>query len=153
MVVWHRWRIPAVAIALIYFVAIGGGLKRYYTVNDREDWRGLVQLIQTNEQSGDIIVWNAGEVIPRALNHYYSGSATIEVRIDRPQDNPQAVESWVKSLPKTQSRILLVYANPSANFLSGIKQKFQVEKLYKIRAAGTVDLFLLTPLTSEQRQN
>ncbi|NES68358.1 MAG: hypothetical protein F6K24_25555, partial [Okeania sp. SIO2D1] len=37
---WRRWRMPVVAIALIYFVAIGGGLKRYYTVLDREDWWG-----------------------------------------------------------------------------------------------------------------
>ncbi len=146
MMVWRRWRIPAVAIALIYFVAVAGGLKRYYAVNDREDWRGLVQLIQTNEQSGDIIIWSASELIPRALNHYYRGSATIEVRQDQPEDDPQAVESWLQSLPKTQSRILLVYSNPSTTLLSGIEKEFQVEQLYEIPARGTVELFLLTPL-------
>ncbi len=134
------------AIALIYFVAIAGGLKRYYSVNDREDWRGLVQLIQTNEQSGDIIVWSANELIPRALNHYYSGSSIIEVRQDQPQNNPEAVESWLQSLPKTSSRILLVYSNPSQTLLSGIEKEFKVEQLYGISARGTVKLFLLTPL-------
>ncbi|NET43257.1 glycosyltransferase family 39 protein [Okeania sp. SIO2B3] len=152
MMVWHRWRIPAVAIALIYFVAIAGGVKRYYSVLDREDWRGIVQLIQTNEKSGDIIVWSAREVIPRALNHYYSGSATIEVRSEQPQDDPQAIESWVESLPKTQSRLLLVFANPSSTLLSGIEKEFKVEQLYKIYARGTVELFLLTPHTSETQR-
>ncbi|NET29228.1 glycosyltransferase family 39 protein [Okeania sp. SIO1I7] len=152
MEVWRRWRIPAVAIALIYFVAVAGGLKRYYTISDREDWRGLVQLIQTNEKSGDIIVWSAGELIPRALNHYYSGSATIEVRQDKPQDDPQAIDSWVQSLPKTQSRVLLVFGNPSPALLSGIEKKFTVEQLYKIYARGTVELFLLTPHTSETQR-
>ncbi|MGB3509104.1 MAG: glycosyltransferase family 39 protein [Microcoleaceae cyanobacterium] len=150
--VWHRWRIPAVAIAAIYFVAIAGGLKRYYSVSDREDWRGLVQLIQTKEQSGDIIVWSASELIPRALNHYYGGVATIEVRQDQPQDDPQAVESWLQSLPKTQSRILLVYANRSPTLLSGIEKEFNVEQLYKINARGTVELFLLAPRTSQDTQ-
>ncbi|NEP88164.1 MAG: hypothetical protein F6K18_15735 [Okeania sp. SIO2C2] len=149
MGVWRRWRIPAVAIALIYFVAIGGGLKRYYTVKDREDWRGLVQLIQTNEQSGDVIVWKANQSRPRALNHYYRGSATIEVRIDEPEDNPQAVESWLESLPKTRSRIWLAYANPSPTLLSGIEKKFKVEEVDKIKVDGTLELFLLTPRTSE----
>ncbi|WP_210407392.1 hypothetical protein, partial [Hydrocoleum sp. CS-953] len=149
MVVWRRWRIPAVAIALIYFVAVGGGLKRYYTVKDREDWRGFVQLIQTNEQSGDVIVWKANQSIPRALNHYYRGSATIEVRIDTPKDDPQAVESWLESLPKTRSRIWLAYANPSPTLLAGIEKKFKAEEVYKIKVNGTLELFLLTPRTSE----
>ncbi len=147
MVVWRRWRIPAVAIALIYFVAIGGGLKRYYTVLDREDWRGIVQSIQSNEESGDIIVWKVGrQTIPRALNHYYSGSATIEVRNVGPEDDPQDVERWLQSLPKTQSRIWLVYAHPSPNLVSAIKKQFKVEQYQKI---APVDIFLLRPGTSE----
>lgn len=147
MVVWRRWRIPAVAIALIYFVAVSGGLKRYYTVLDRGDWRGIVQLIQTNEQSGDIIVWKVGrQTIPRALNHYYSGSATIEVRNVGPEDDPQDVESWLQSLPKTKSRIWLVYAHPSPTLVSAIEKQFKVQQSQKIKP---VYIFLLAPRTSE----
>lgn len=152
MGIWRRWRIPAVAIALIYLVAVGGGLKRYYTISDREDWRGIVQLIQTNEQSGDIIVWSANELIPRALNHYYGGVATIEVRQDQPQDDRKAVETWLQGLPKTQSRIWLVYANPSPTLLSAIEKEFKVEQLYKIYARGTVELFLLAPRDPQTRK-
>ncbi|NEQ76173.1 MAG: hypothetical protein F6K23_25920 [Okeania sp. SIO2C9] len=144
---WRRWRMPAVAIALIYFVAIGGGLKRYYTVLDREDWRGIVQSIQSNEQSGDIIVWKVGhQTIPRALNHYYGGSATIEVRNVGPEDDPQDVERWLQSLPKTKSRIWLVYTYPSPTLVSAIEKQFKVEQRQKI---APVDIFLLKPGTSE----
>ena len=145
MVVWHRWRIPALAIALIYFVAVGGALKRYYTVLDREDWRGIVQLIQTNEKSGDIIVWRAGELIPRALNHYYRGSATIEVQRFGPPNDPKAIENWVQNLRKTQSRIWLVYTKPSPTIVSAIEKEFEVQQRQEIYP---VEIFLLAPRTS-----
>ncbi len=146
LAVWNKWRVGSLVVALIYFIAVGGALKRYYTVLDNEDWRGLVETINKNQEPGDLIVWCIGQTIPRPLNHYYRGSATIEVRKRGPQatteDDKPGVESWLNSLPKTQSRIWLVYAGPSPVFSSVLEEKFNVEARQKFEKA---DVFLLEP--------
>ena len=146
--VWRRQRLGAIAIALIYLVAVGGGLKRYYTVLDREDWRGLVGTISQNEKAGDVIVWSMNQTVPRALNHYYQGSADIEIISDG-HDNPTfgenerlAAERWLSDLPKQQSRLWLAYAGSSPVFLSALEENFNVQEHRNF--SGGLDLFLLT---------
>ena len=149
--VWQRWRVGALAIALIYAIAISGGLKRYYTVNDREDWRTIVQTISTNEQPGDVIVWSIGQNNPVALLHYYQGSAEIEVKElpDSAGDNEeQVIEDWLGSLPSKQSRLWLVYVNSSPLFKSLLEEQFLVEQHKTIDG---IDIFLLSPPSAQTK--
>ncbi|NEO42234.1 MAG: hypothetical protein F6J90_40305 [Moorea sp. SIOASIH] len=150
--IWRRWRIGALVIALIYAIAVGGGLKRYYTVLDRENWRGLVETIATKEQPGDVIVWSIGQRIPVALNHYYHGSTTIEIKDVLPRsvrkNDQEAIEGWVNSLPPTQSRLWLVYVKSSKLFRSVVKEQFQIEAQEK--PIDGIEIFLLKPRSAEK---
>ncbi|NEP37207.1 hypothetical protein, partial [Moorena sp. SIO3B2] len=150
--IWHRWRIGALVIALIYAIAVGGGLKRYYTVLDRENWRGLVETIATKEQPGDVIVWSIGQRIPVALNHYYHGSTTIEIKDVLPpsvrKNDQQAIEGWISSLPPTQSRLWLVYVKSSKLFRSVVKEQFQIETQEK--PIDGIEIFLLKPRSTDK---
>ncbi|MEO1295903.1 MAG: glycosyltransferase family 39 protein [Cyanobacteria bacterium J06636_16] len=154
--IWRRQRWGAIAIALIYLVAISGGIKRYYTVLDRKDWRGLVATIAQNEQPGDLIVWSMNQSIPRALNHYYQGSADIEVikgghtvtaseeSVDVSKaDERIAAANWLAQLPEERSRIWLAYSETSPTFLSVLEQQFEIEKHRSFD--DSLQIFLLKP--------
>ena len=136
---WQHWRMGAIAMSVIYFIAVGGGLKRYYTVLDRENWRGIVETLNVNDQPGDVVVWSIGQRIPVALNHYYRGNASIEVR-----DLPQAeqIEEWVQSLPTPQSRLWLVYSSPAPALRSLLESQFEIQAHRRIHP---VEIFLLEP--------
>ncbi|NET57274.1 MAG: hypothetical protein F6K47_14240 [Symploca sp. SIO2E6] len=145
MGVWKRSRIGALVIAMIYAVAVSGGIKRYYTVLDRENWRGLVQTISSNEQPGDVIVWSIGQKIPVALNHYYRGSATIEIKdVLVASDEKAEVEDWLSSLPPTKSRLWLVHLNSSEIFRSTVEEQFHVQTSQTIDELD-IEILLLTP--------
>jgi uncharacterized membrane protein len=113
--VWHRWRIAAMIIAIVYLIAVSNGLVRYYTVQDRQDWRGVMSMISASEKTGDMIVIDhsaASPKAPPALQHYYDGSATIH-RYEQFCSNPQtldrqAVEEKLNSLPPIQSQVWFV---------------------------------------------
>ncbi|MGD1712238.1 glycosyltransferase family 39 protein [Dapis sp. BLCC M172] len=78
MRVWNLQRIVAIVIAIIYLFATTNGLVRFYTVQDRQDWRGIAQVINTIEKPGDKIVLSIGsEKMTTALTHYYNGTASI----------------------------------------------------------------------------
>ncbi|MEO0458711.1 MAG: glycosyltransferase family 39 protein [Cyanobacteria bacterium P01_A01_bin.114] len=77
--VWQMHRLPAALIAVVYAIAITAGISRYYTVQDRQDWRGLATVISQHEQPGDLILLSIdSEKMPRALTHYYKGDTPIE---------------------------------------------------------------------------
>lgn len=113
--VWHRWRSAAIIIAIVYLLAVGGGLIRYYTVQDRQDWRGAMSMISANEQPSDIIIIDhsaASDKATFALKHYYQGSAKI-LRIDEFCSNPnkleqQTVNDKLSLLPSIQSQVWFV---------------------------------------------
>ncbi|NEQ76174.1 MAG: hypothetical protein F6K23_25925 [Okeania sp. SIO2C9] len=145
LAVWRRWKIGAVAIALIYFVAVGGVLKRYYTTQSRGNWRDVFQLIQTNEQPGDLFVWVGGWRIDIAIEHYYRGSANIVHKNLSDLEDPQALESWIQSLPQTPSRIwLLLDLSPSV--LSAIEKQFEIQiKQQQHETSDQADVLLVVP--------
>ena len=147
--IWQNLRIPALIVALIYTLAIAGGLKRYYTVDDRLDWRGLVHTISENEQLGDEIVWSIGQNVPVALNHYYHGSNQINIYHPpqlKTKDDPLAVEDWLANLPANQSRLWLVCLEFSPELESALAEQFEVKKHRSFKA---IQLFLLKELDSE----
>ena len=147
--VWHRQRWGALTVALVYLIAVGGGIKRYYTVDDREDWRGLVAMVSQDEREGDLLVWSMNQSIPRALNHYYHGSADIEIvpyghQHEMERDNEVlAAENWLSNLPEQRDRIWLAYSGTSSVFLAALEERFEVQK-HKTFSGG-LDVFLLTP--------
>lgn len=154
LAVWRHWKIGAVAIALIYFVAVGGVLKRYYTTQDRGTWRDVFQLIQTNEEPGDLFVWAGGWRIEIAIDHYYRGSANIVQKKRSDLEDPQALESWIQSLPQTQSRIwLLLDLSPSV--LSAIEKQFEIQiKQQQHETSDQADILLVVPRKKYyERQN
>lgn len=112
---WRHYRAIAFVIALVYFVAVGGGLNQYYTVVYHDDWKGVAQLIQQQEKPGDIIGFYADEWEPRlALPRYYKGSSSFHVmalkKIPRnPQENRKFISKMLDDLPPTQSRYWIVY--------------------------------------------
>jgi uncharacterized membrane protein len=131
MQIWRKWRIAALMITLISLLATAGGFKRYYTVLDREDWRGLVQLIETQEHPHDVIIWSVNQKIPVALNHYYQGNARIEIKPELPatvlEQDRQQIESWINSLPTTHSKLWLVHLPTSPLFRTVLEENFEIE--------------------------
>ncbi len=80
--VWNWQRTAAIVLAIIYFVAVSNGLVHYYTVQERQDWRGIAQVINTMEKPGDKILIDPGlgiieEKFSTSLAHYYNVSAPI----------------------------------------------------------------------------
>ena len=130
--VWHRWRLGAIAIAFIYTVAIAGGLMRYHKVLDRADWRGLVQTIEAKEQPGDTIIWALNQMNPVALNHYYDGSASIEITSAPPYNGEEGItlEEWLSKLPSDSASFWLVCPlseEKSDIFNNVLIQQFDIE--------------------------
>ena len=75
---WHIKRSVALGIVCVYLVAVSGGLFRYYSFQDRQDWRALAQIINDRDQPSDIIITSLGSPkMTTALRHYYSGDADI----------------------------------------------------------------------------
>ncbi len=131
MQIWKKWRIAALMVTLISLLATAGGFKRYYTVLDREDWRGLVELIETQEQPNDVVIWSVNQQIPVALNHYYQGSSTIEIKPELPstvlEKDRQQIEAWINGLPTKNSKLWLVHLPTSALFRTVLAENFDIE--------------------------
>jgi uncharacterized membrane protein len=129
--IWKKWRIAALIVAFISLVATAGGFQRYYTVLDREDWRGLVTLIETAEQPNDTIVWSVNQQIPVALNHYYDGNSTIiiqpELSAQQYDQDREDIEAWINRLPQTNSNLWLVHLPTSPLFQTILAEKYEIE--------------------------
>lgn len=111
---WRWQRGWALVVAIIYTIAVTGGVVRYYTVQDRQDWRGIAQTISTYEQPGDTIILSGGSPSPKmesALTHYYSGAAPIIVSPEicpNAKVAPPNVEAAWGNLPPIPSRLWLL---------------------------------------------
>ncbi|NET56504.1 MAG: hypothetical protein F6K47_10135 [Symploca sp. SIO2E6] len=135
MVIWRQGRIVAIIVALVYILAVGKGLVRYYTVLDRADYRGIVQTIKMDEQVGDIVVWAIdGWIGTVPLVHYKHGSAEIVVEPRVPfkkKIDEQNIENWIRQLPPTESRLWLVCKLTSTNhqaFINLLQEEFAIQK-------------------------
>jgi uncharacterized membrane protein len=111
MVIWN-WRKPvAVAIVAAYLIAVSGGLKDYYTTLYRNDWQGVAELIQQNQQPRDVIVYYSVErFFDQSLPRYYQGDAPL-YPINKPNADPLApayIQQELGSVSPIESRLWLV---------------------------------------------
>ena len=166
--VWHRWRIAAIIIAIIYLIAVSGGLIRYYTVQDRQDWRGAMSMISTAEKPGDMIVIDHSAASPKAasaLQHYYDGSAKI-YRYTEFCSNPQnldrqSVEEKLNSLPAIESQVWFVCDRDFAPkaFAEFFGNKFNLQSYQKFanwnfsRQNDYMYVFQATPRSEETQKH
>ncbi|MEM9907645.1 MAG: glycosyltransferase family 39 protein [Cyanobacteria bacterium P01_D01_bin.44] len=110
--VWKMHRITAAVIAIAYAIAITAGISRYYTVQDRQDWRGLTTFIGQNAQPGDVILLSIDSPkMPKALEHYYKGDIPIERIIgicSTPDVDKAEATLALNQLPSVKANIWLV---------------------------------------------
>lgn len=91
----------ATVVAIVYFLAVGGGLQAYYSKQLRSDWRSAVEFISKQDQTDDVIALASS--IPRSssiLSHYYDGTSQIYT-VDMRDINAQ--------LPEFESRLWVIY--------------------------------------------
>jgi 4-amino-4-deoxy-L-arabinose transferase-like glycosyltransferase len=156
---WRSYRKIAIAVAIAYGIAVGGGLWHYYTTLYHDDWKGISKLIQTNEQPGDVIgfyawEWEARLTIPR----YYQGNASFHVMeqdpLPRPKDAKSTkafIQEMLQDLPPTSSRYWLVVYEPWSGGMqqirNGIEQQFQVldYQTFPNSVNAPIEVFLVAP--------
>ncbi len=150
MRLWRQWRVMAIVVALVYALAISGGLVRYYTVLDRPNYKSVIQIINDQEKSDDIIVWSM--YYQKALAHYYRGSAPIYWRPFAEKANKSELEDWLTSLPPIKSRFWLAcqISDGSSQILKTVVEtKFHIDRYQTFaktpESEQRMEVFLLTP--------
>ncbi len=155
--IWHWQRTVAIVVALVYTVAILGGLASYYTLQKPENWRGVAQTIAINQKPDDTI----GIIAERyrlALLHYYHGFAPVYAIEDEayPVNQSKIDKSFLKrvlhSFPPIKSRLWLVYpqrGDKKRHQMSRtiVREQFRVQKHWIFEG---LDLFLVTPASTKQ---
>ncbi|MGB5897572.1 MAG: glycosyltransferase family 39 protein [Geitlerinemataceae cyanobacterium] len=110
--VWQHWRRVALGMAAVYLVAVGGGLRSYYTILYRNDWKGVAQVLSDNQQSGDTIVYHSVDRFKdQSLLRYYRGATPIQFldkQITTPNLNSTEVEQSLGIEIPIRSRLWLV---------------------------------------------
>ncbi len=144
--IYHWQPKLAIFIALVYAVAVIGGLNDYYTKVYRPDWRGAAQMISQQEKDSDVIAFyfNADRPLEFMLSRYYSGNLPINL-LTINKDNGQA------DLPSFPERLWLVHKDNqhiSDEFLEQVQNQYKVQeaKFFKNETGWeiTVNVFLLT---------
>ncbi|MGL4499434.1 MAG: hypothetical protein ACRCU2_10280, partial [Planktothrix sp.] len=108
--IFQKYRLIAWGLAVVYLIALTGGLTHYYTHLYHDDWKGIVALIEAEKKPGDAIGFYAPEWEPHlALPRYYQGSLPLQPLakpdIDYPQKlNEEFALKILDSLPKNHSR-------------------------------------------------
>lgn len=143
----QRQRLVALIVALVYLVAAIGGLRYYYTVEERTNWRDAVALITAKEQPGDRVSVYAGW---DGVSYYYHGNATIEeippeaLSVKQKLDRP-TVERALADLTPLESRLWLVYRHRADKerhplVREVVKDKFDILQHKQFK---DIDLFLI----------
>ncbi|MGF1542172.1 MAG: glycosyltransferase family 39 protein [Pleurocapsa sp.] len=163
MRVWRLQKTLAIVVAIIYALSVSGGLVRYYTVQDRQDWRNLAQTIITNEEPGDAIILSEGNVsekMIKAIAYYYSGFAPVTRNIElcsSKKTEQSSREQAIKNLPQNQSRLWIVCGEgfDSKQFTKTFGENFQILKYQSFinfnfyRENDLMHLFLVKPYLSK----
>ena len=155
--VWQGQRRIALAIALVYLIAVSGGLLHYYTTSDREDWRSVGQTITAVEQPGDAIAVSSTNSRPLlAITHYYHGTAPVELLGDfsivrREQREQELAERLHQTLSTSDSRLWLVVKLGNSDNRQQITQIVQHEagQSFSVQTYESIEqpvnLFLIAP--------
>jgi mannosyltransferase len=75
---WQRRRVIAIAVIVLYGIAVGSALFRYYTVLYRHDWRGLAHTIQQQQRPADRIAIYPG-FFQSPFAYYYRNGITPDI--------------------------------------------------------------------------
>lgn len=141
---WRQWRIAALVVSLVYLIAVSGGLVRYYTVQDRPDYKFIVQTIEQYEQPDDVVVWSLF-AHKEILNHYYQGSADVYRNKTRGVKSDAEISQWLGKFPKVSARIWLVLKTNEKDypkFEQQLETQYNFEKVFRYEQGSQV--FLLT---------
>jgi hypothetical protein len=120
---WDHLRPAALVVATVYAIAISLALANYYTVQQRPDWRGIAQAIETQASSNDAIVMVLG-TSRRALQYYYSGELPIYQEIQDGSTNDLATfEQGLDDLPDEYNNLFLVVRYKDYKYGIGLEQR------------------------------
>ncbi|MGD1805999.1 glycosyltransferase family 39 protein [Dapis sp. BLCC M126] len=161
MQIWHWQRQIAIVLAISYLVAVGGGLGNYYTTLYRDDWRGVVQSIRSNEKPTDIIIYYSPIFYEGrkdySLTRYYNGQLPLYHIHNSPQADEWGsleTEQELNNLSPIKSRLWLVCWKlcEQKKDMKSIQEtivgtKFQVEKKWFSKSPVTqpLEAYLITP--------
>jgi mannosyltransferase len=165
MTIWYWQRRLAIVLAILYLIAVGGGLENYYRVLYRDNWQGAVQSIYNRQKSGDVIVyyapWSDND---ESLTRYYKGNLPIYHIENSPQTETwgsSPTERQLTQLSPMNSRLWLVCWELCNNKqdIKSIEEtiagkEFQVEKTWvsKSPITASIEVFAITPDISESKK-
>lgn len=137
---WKQWKIAAIVIGILYLIAASGGLLRYYTVQDRPDYKFIVETIEQYEQPEDVVVWSlfARKLI---LNHYYQGSSEIYANKSRGVKSEAEVRQWLENFPDVSTRLWLILKVKDKRypiFEQQIKTQYNLEETFQYEQGSKV---------------
>ena len=146
---WHWQRGMAILVGAIYAITVGGALFNYYTVQNRQDWRGVAQVMEFNERSGDQIAVFPESNMP-AIEYYYRGTAPIQAIKVPHQFEESELKQALARLSSANSRFWIacrfrhfsVYSQQNELFKTVLENKFYINKHQQF--AGGLELFLIS---------
>ncbi len=139
---WQQWKVAAVTIGALYFVATSGGLIHYYTTQTRTDYKFNVETIEQYEQPGDAIVWSY-ECCSMALLHYYDGSLDIHIHTAKNVETLATAQQWVAEFPTGYDRWWLVTENMGPvidDVESAVSTAYDIETVFEYEQGSKVML-------------
>lgn len=148
--VWHQSRYIAITAALLYVLAVGGGLRQYYCYWDRDDWKSAIEVIHSGERIGDEIAAYVPIANPKmAVEYYYKGTAPIHsIAQFQGSVNQAEIVRVLSDIPKSSERLWIIYrginGNSKANDLveQVIANQFQIQSHQQFD--GPIDVLLVT---------
>lgn len=146
MRLWRQWRISAIAIATIYFIAVSGGLFHHYTAQHRSDYKFNVATLMQHEQPGDGLIWSY-KCCESGLRRYYTGRMNVYMNSVEAVKSEADVSQWLSAFPGEYERLWLVLdrLTPHKAVLEeAIAQNYSVEISFDYEQGSKV--MLLRPL-------
>jgi uncharacterized membrane protein len=98
------------SVLIIITILSSFGIRNYYVVDFKEQWREVADLVETNSEKGDVIVLSASYV-RRPFDYYYTGDLP-EFGVDKNAD-AQEVEASVDNIVYGRGRMWLIISNVS----------------------------------------
>ena len=137
---WRQWRVAAIVAVLIYLVAATGGLVRYYTVQDRPDYKFITQTIEQYEQPEDVVVWSlfARKLV---LSHYYQGAAPVYSNKTQGVESDADISQWLAAFPDSPARLWLVLKvdqEEYPRFEQQIETRYNLEEIFQYEQGSKV---------------
>jgi hypothetical protein len=98
------------SVLIVITILSSFGIRNYYVVDFKEQWREVADLVETNSEKGDVIVLSASYV-RRPFDYYYTGDLP-EFGVDKNAD-AQEVEASVDNIVYGRGRMWLIISNVS----------------------------------------